>query len=115
MMRLHEILNARRVKLGWTYEDVHERLERYPWTHGKKPPALSTVGRYFNGRRRPRDMEHLKALLDILDISLDEAVKGAPGEAKTGMEQILLDRFRLVSAETQGAVVALLDQVGAKK
>lgn len=39
-------------------------------------------------------MDHLRGLCDILDMSLDEAVKGAPAEAQTGAEQRMLDAMR---------------------
>jgi hypothetical protein len=94
MMRLHDILDARRKELGWTYEDVHERLLAYAWPPGVKPPGLPTVGHWFNGTRRPRNMQHLAALTAVLELSLDAAVKGAPAEAKTAEEQVLLDLFR---------------------
>lgn len=111
MMRLHQTLNARRMALGWTYEQVHERLERYPWPIGVKPPSLAVVGHWFNGTRRPRKMEHLRGLCDVLDVSLDEAVKGAPAEAKTGMEQAILDALREVPDESQELALAMLKQM----
>ena len=94
MTRLNEMLNARRLLKGWTYEQVHERLERYPWPRGVSAPSLAVVGHWFNGTRRPRSMDHLRGLCDILDMSLDEAVKGAPAEAQTGAEQRMLDAMR---------------------
>jgi transcriptional regulator with XRE-family HTH domain len=97
MMRLHETLNARRIELGLTYEQVQERLDRYPWPAGIAPPKLPTVGHWFNGTRRPRNMQHLRGLCDVLDLSIDEAVKGAPNEAQTGVEQRMLDLLRSIS------------------
>lgn len=114
MKRLHEILNARRVEKEWTYDQVHERLERYPWPDGVSPPSLSVVGHWFNGTRRPRKMDHLRGLLDVLDLSLDEAVKGAPAEAKTGLEQAVLDGLREMPDDLQETVLALIKQLKGK-
>lgn len=94
MTRLNDNLNARRLELGLTYEQVHELLARYPWPVGVKPPSLAVVGHWFNGTRRPRNMEHLRGLCDVLEMTLDEAIKGAPNEAATGLEQALLDAVR---------------------
>lgn len=114
-MRLHETLTARRLEKGWTYEQVHERLERYPWSPGVKPPSLPVVGHWFNGTRRPRKMEHLRGLCDVLDLSLDEAIKGAPAEAKTGMEQAMLDALRDVPDDSQELALAMLRKLRRKE
>lgn len=108
MMRLDEILNARRIEQGLTYEQVHERLERYPWPPTAKAPSLAVVGHWFNGTRRPRKMEHLKALCDVLDVSLDEAVSGSPAQAVTAVEQVLLHEFRKLSPRAQENLIALM-------
>jgi transcriptional regulator with XRE-family HTH domain len=112
MMRLHEILNSRRVDLGWTYEDVHGKLEAYPWPDGVQSPSLATVGHWFNGTRRPRHMQHLKAICAVLDVSLDEAIRGEPREAKTAEEQVLLDQFRDMSAEDREVYLAMGRRLG---
>ena len=106
-MRLHDTLNARRKMRGLTYEEVHEKLLAYPWSHGVKPPSLAVVGHWFNGTRRPRYMEHLRALCEVLDLTLDEAVKGAPAEAKTGVEQAMLEALRSMSAAKAEALLAV--------
>lgn len=94
MSRLSENLNARRIELDLTYESVWEALQDYPWPPGIKPPSLSVVGHWFNGGRRPRKMEHLKGLCDVLGISIDAAAGAASKEARTDEEQVLLDAFR---------------------
>ena len=109
MMRLDEILNARRTQLGWTYEEVHARLESYAWPPGVQPPSLPVVGHWFNGRRRPRKMEHLRALCDVLDLSLDEAI-GGTAEPATAVEQQMLQAMR----ELDPAAVELLLAMAAK-
>lgn len=53
-------------------------------------------------------MEHLRGLCDVLDLSLDEAIKGAPAEAKTGMEQAVLDALRDVPDDSQELALAML-------
>lgn len=87
---LSEQYDARRKALGWTLEDLHERLERYPWPTGVAAPSLSTVGHWCNGTRRPRDMRYTRALCDVLGIDLDEATGGKPREPKTAFGQALL-------------------------
>lgn len=96
-MRLHDILRARAVELGLTNEQVLERLERYSWPDGIKPPKLATVGHWLNGTRRPRKMEHLRAMCEVLDLSLDDAVKGSPKEAKTATQQLMLESMESMS------------------
>lgn len=39
-------------------------------------------------------MEHLRGLCDVLEMTVDEAVKGAPHEAATGIEQAILAAVR---------------------
>lgn len=112
MMRLHETINARRNEKGWTYEQVHELLERYPWPVGVKAPSLSVVGHWFNGTRRPRNMEHLRGLCEVLELSLDEAVKGAPGEAKTAVEQRMLEVMRGLNDVDQEMLLAMASRMG---
>lgn len=112
MMRLDEMLNSRRLEKGWTYEQVHERLERYHWPVGVKPPSLAVVGHWFNGTRRPRKMDHLRGLCDVLDLSIDEAIKGTPGEAKTGLEQRMLDVLRGLSDVDQEMLLAMAARMG---
>lgn len=76
MSTFHDRINARREALQLTYESVHHRLLEWDWPDGSAAPALPTVGHWFNGTRRPRDMEHLKALCAVLDMQIDAAVKG---------------------------------------
>lgn len=114
MTRLHTILNAKRLELGWTYEDVHAKLEAYAWPDGVKAPSLSVVGHWLNGTRRPRDMEHLKALCLVLDVSLDAAVMGEPTEAKTAEEQVLLDQFRTMDVADRQVLLLMGSRFSSK-
>ena len=90
-----------------TYEQVFERLERYSWPAGVNPPSLAVVGHWFNGTRRPRNMQHLRGLCDVLDLTLDEAVKGSPQEAKTGTEQAMLEAMRRLGDEDAEMLLAM--------
>lgn len=57
-------------------------------------------------------MEHLRALCDVLDVSLDEAVLGAPLEPQTGAEQKMLDLMRNMSDENIEIMLALASKMG---
>jgi hypothetical protein len=91
---LHQTINARRVEMGLTVEQVYDRIRRYRWLPGVRPPALPTVGHWFNGTRRPRNMEHLKALCQALDLTVDEAIGSDTMEAQTALEQRMLAVLR---------------------
>lgn len=52
-------------------------------------------------------MEHLKALCDVLDLSIDEAVRGRPSEAVTGLEGAMLETLRALPPEQGQALLAL--------
>lgn len=95
-----------------TYADVHELLARRNWSAGVQAPSLAVVGHWFNGRRRPRSMEHLRGLLDVLDLSLDEAIRGAPMEAVTAAENAMLQRMRAMSDEDVVLLLAMAEKLG---
>ena len=97
MSQLSDNINARRLELGLTYEQVWEQLLSYQWPTGVKPPSLPVVGHWFNGGRRPRKMEHLRGLCDVLGLTLDQAAGGASDEAQTDEEQAILRAFRSVT------------------
>lgn len=96
MSLLSANINARRQELGLTYEQVWELLLAYPWPEGVKSPSLSVVGHWFNGERRPRKMEHLRGLCDVLGMTIDQAAGGSNEEARTDEEQAWLRAFREV-------------------
>jgi hypothetical protein len=104
--QLSDNLDSRRRELGWTYQRVWEELHDYPWPEGVKPPSLAIVGHWFNGRRRPRKMEHLQGLCAVLRLSIDDAVKGAATEAATGVEQALLVAIRKMDPKDAEFVLA---------
>lgn len=107
MRPLHETLNARRKLRGLTYEQVHEALSHKRW-HKAQAPSLPTVGHWFNGTRKPRHMEHLRALCDVLDLSLDEVYGMKAGEAKTETEMALLSAAREADDEDVQLALAIL-------
>lgn len=84
MTMLHSTLNARRKALGMTYDAVHAALELYRWPEGVTCPAWSTVGRWLNGTRTPRNVEHLRALCAVLGLSLADLFRDVadPGHGR---------------------------------
>lgn len=112
MRQFHEIIDKRRQALGLTVEDVFERLERYPWPVGTKAPALASLGHWFNGtRKRPRDMNHVKAICDVLDLEIGEAFGAESLSAETDMEQVILRKVRNLSAEDQELALAMINRL----
>jgi transcriptional regulator with XRE-family HTH domain len=112
MRQFHEIINERRRLKGWTVDHVTDLLEQHLLARGRKPPARATVGHWFNGTRsRPRSMEQLRGLCEVLDIELGEAMGGAPLEAKTALEQVILAKSRPLSEADQELVIAFLDRL----
>jgi transcriptional regulator with XRE-family HTH domain len=116
MRSFAEIIDSRRRDKGLTVEQVFERLERYPWPKGVRPPALATVGHWFNGtRKRPRDMNHLRGLCDVLDLSIAEAMDEPSIEARTDLEQVILRGLRGIEPEDQELVAAMVESLKARR
>lgn len=107
---LNQILNDRRKELGLTYEKVHAKMERFPWSTGVSCPSLAVVGHWFNGTRRPRNMEHLRGLLDALGMTLDIAERGAPAEAITATELAMLQAMRRMPDAMAESLLAIAQQ-----
>lgn len=113
MRQFHEIITERRRELGLTVEQVHERLERILLAAGKKPPAVVSVGHWFNGtRKRPRDMDHLRALCDALDMQLGAAMGEESVHAATDLEQVILKKARGLSTTDQEMLIAFMERLG---
>jgi transcriptional regulator with XRE-family HTH domain len=113
MRQFHEIIDERRRDLDLTVEQVQERLEKRLLAKGKKSPAPSTVGHWFNGtRKRPRNMEHLRELCEVLDLQVGEAFGDKPLEAKTELEQAILKKARPLSPTDQELVIAFMARLG---
>lgn len=60
-------------------------------------------------------MEHLKALCDVLGLSLDEAIKGAPEQATTATEQAMLDTMRRLSDTDAEILLAMAKRMGPRQ
>ena len=60
-------------------------------------------------------MNHLRGLCDVLDLTLDEAVKGAPAEAKTGTEQRMLEAMRSMSDADVEMLLAMAARMEGKR
>lgn len=106
-------INARRQALGLTYQQVHEALERRTWSPESGPPSLPVVGHWFNGRRRPRKHEHLAALCDVLQLSLDDVVGGA-GPRLAPEERALLDGYRSLDPTTKLAILEIVGKLSSQ-
>lgn len=112
MRQFHEIIDQRRRDLGLTVEDVFERLEHHSWPRGTKAPALATVGHWFNGtRKRPRDMNHVRAICKVLDIDIAEAFGEDSLKAETDVEQVMLKKLRKLSADDQEIAMTLIESL----
>jgi transcriptional regulator with XRE-family HTH domain len=99
-------INARRLALGLTYEDVWSRMSDRKYSEGVDPPSISAVGNWFNGQRRPRHMEHLLALCDVLQISIEDAA-GSDGLPVTDTQAALLQAVHGLSDAQIQALLAL--------
>lgn len=110
MRQFHEIIDQRRQDLGLTVEDVFERLDHYAWPRGTKAPALASVGHWFNGtRKRPRDMNHVRAICAVLDLEIGEAFGEDSVQAQTDVEQVMLKKMRKLSPEDQEIAMTLIE------
>lgn len=112
MRQFHEIIDQRRKDKDLTVEQVCDLMDRALSAQGKKPPALASVGHWFNGTRRlPRNMDHLRALCDVLDMQVGEAMGDKPMEAKTALEQVILQKARPLSERDQEMLIAIIDRM----
>lgn len=106
MATFNDNINARRLALGLTYEDVHARMSDRRYSDGVKPPSLSAVGNWFNGQRRPRNMEHLRALCDVLQMSFEDAA-GDDLSPVTATEAEMMKAMRKLSDAQAQALLAI--------
>lgn len=106
MAAFNDNINARRLTLGLTYEEVFARMSERKYSDGVKPPSLSAVGNWFNGQRRPRHMEHLVALCDVLQVSIDEVAAGSL-EPVTDTEVQMLKLMRKMGDAQSQALLAI--------
>lgn len=106
MRPLHQIIAAQRKTLGLKVADVHRRLQRAGVIVG-----YGTVAHWFTGERRPRNMQHLRALTKILKMSVDEATGGAPKTAATDEEAVWLESFRTMDDDQQKAALIFIQAI----
>ncbi len=103
MSALATNLDNRRRQLGLTLADVHADLS----LKGVQV-SPSTVGHWFTGERRPRQMEHLKALCEVLQTSISQMAGEDPEFAQDAFESVLLKEGRSLSVAQREAVLAML-------
>lgn len=56
-------------------------------------------------------MDHLRALCDVLDMQVGEAMGDKPMEAKTALEQVILQKARPLSERDQEMLIAIIDRM----
>jgi len=100
-------LTSRRVDLKLSVQDVTDALNRRGID-----VAYSTVAAWFNGGRRPREMDHLKALCEELKTSISEMAGEDPAFAQNTFEAQLLEEARILAPMQQQAVLALIASMG---
>jgi len=83
-------IDARRNELGLSYAAVHARMLALHWPEGVKPPDIATVTDWFDGRRRPLDMQYREMLYRALDMGTGDDVPMDDGVAKTELGARLL-------------------------
>jgi transcriptional regulator with XRE-family HTH domain len=69
--------------------------------------ARSTVGHWFTGERQPQ-MDNLKRLAEILEVSAAALVADEPDYASTAEEKIGLQLMRQMTPEQRQAMLALM-------
>ena len=103
MSALSDNLSKRRAELKLSVPDVTASLQR----KGIEV-AYSTVAAWFNGGRKPKDMEHLKALCAILDTSISEMAGEDPEFAQNAFEAKLLEETRGLDPVQREAIMAII-------
>lgn len=102
MSALSEILNARRKDAGMNLEDVWLALRERGSGVG-----FSTVGHWFSGRGKPRSMEDLRRLCEVLDLDLDLRTMSPPHLALTAEAEEVVEAMRTMDPQQVQALVAL--------
>lgn len=102
MRPLHETLNSLRKSLGYTYEDVQEKLAK----RGIDVSA-STVGHWFTGIRSPRSLKVLGQLCEVLESRLAQVLDGHVEYARNDRELLLLTQFRNMTSEQRAAYIVM--------
>lgn len=76
--------------------------------------SAAIVGHWFSGRRQPQ-LDNLRKLADILDVSLASLVASDPEYAQTAEEKLALKMIREATPEVRQAVLAMLRAMQAQK
>ena len=103
MSELSDNLTNRKDELELSVPDVKTALE----LRGVKV-AYSTLAAWFNGGRKPRKMDHLKALCEVLGTSISQMAGEDPEFAQNGFESTLLIESRSLPPAQREAVLALI-------
>lgn len=110
MSILSQNLTTKREQLGLTVGAVVKELQRRGLVVGE-----STAYAWFNGGRKPRDMEHLKALCEVLQTSISEMAGEDPDFAQNAFESTLLSESRSLGDEQKEALLALMRSMRTRK
>lgn len=108
MRPLHETIRPLRKSKKLTYAVIQRELAKRGIDVG-----LGTIGHWFTGRRRPDTVEALRALCDVLGVSVAQVIEDDPDFAHDGIERTWLRALRELSQterESLLAMAALLKQ-----
>lgn len=96
-------LTAARKAKGMTVTEVARQMPEV---------ARSTVGHWFTGERQPQ-MDNLKRLAQILEVSAASLVADEPDYASTAEEKIGLQLMREMTPEQRQALLAVMKSMSA--
>jgi transcriptional regulator with XRE-family HTH domain len=103
MSTLSKNLQARRDQLDLTVPAIAKEMQRMGHV-----VAESTVYAWFNGGRKPRTMEQLRALCEILQTTISEMAGEDPDFAQNAFESTLLSESRELDTGQREAILALM-------
>ena len=109
MSLLSNNLKKRLAELNLNVPQVHKSLELL----GIKV-SYSAVAAWCNGGRRPREMEHLKALCTVLQTTISEMAGEDPEFARDSFESLLLIESRELDKAQREAVLAIVKSMKPK-
>lgn len=109
MTQLSDNLTARRDSLGLSVPEVHAALNR----RGIQV-AFSTVAGWFNGSRGVRNVEHLKALCQVLQTDLNTVLGGEIEISEGAVEVSIARAIKGLDAVQQEAVLAIVQTMKPK-
>ena len=98
MRLLHEKLQQARKAKGMTIADVARAMPEVG-------PAI--VGHWFRGKRKPQ-LDNLRRLADILEVSMAALVADDPDFAQTAEEKLGLRLLRDMTPEMRQAILAMM-------